>query len=49
MPTPLRNIRIPDPEWRAAQKVAETRGENLSKVVRDALARYVRRHSDPVG
>lgn len=43
--TPLRNVRISDDEWNAAKAVAASRNETLTKVVRDALARYVKRHS----
>lgn len=43
--TPLRNVRIADPLWLAARAVAESRGENLSDVIRAALERYVKRHS----
>lgn len=42
---PHRTIRVPDEEWRAAQEVARQRGETLSQVIRDALARYVKRRS----
>lgn len=47
MPTPLRNIRVADDLWKAAQAVATTRGESLSAVIIAALKRYVRRHQAP--
>jgi predicted HicB family RNase H-like nuclease len=43
LPTPLRNVRIPDDEWRAAKAAAEARGESLTNVIRAALRRYVAR------
>lgn len=42
--TPLRNVRVDDELWCAAREVAKVRGETLSDVVRDALARYVKRN-----
>lgn len=42
--TPLRSVRVEDELWTAAREVAKERGETLSDVVRDALARYVKRH-----
>lgn len=42
--TPLRNLRVPDDLWDAAQTVAAERGESLSDVLRAALQRYVKRH-----
>jgi hypothetical protein len=46
MPTPLRNVRIEDAIWEPALAVATKRGESLSKVMRDALVRYIRKYSD---
>lgn len=42
--TTLRNVRVADPLWAAARAVAESRGENLSDVIRAALKRYVKRY-----
>ena len=42
--TTLRNVRVADPLWQAAQAAAESRDENLSDVIRAALERYVKRH-----
>lgn len=44
-PMPVRGIRIPDQLWQDALAIATTRGDNLSAIVRDALARYVTRHT----
>lgn len=41
MPTPLRNIRIPNDLWRAAQAKADEEGTNVSEVLVAALRRYV--------
>jgi macrodomain Ter protein organizer (MatP/YcbG family) len=41
--TPRRSIRIPDDVWSAAQAKATERGDNLSEVIREALARYAKR------
>lgn len=43
MKTTIRGVRVPDPLWEAAQARAEERGDNLSAVIRAALARYVKR------
>jgi hypothetical protein len=40
--TPVRTVRVPDDEWRAAQDAARERGEVLSQVLRAALRRYVK-------
>ena len=45
-PTPLRNIRIDDELWNAAQAKAETEETNLSEVIRELLATWVRK-GDP--
>lgn len=42
MPTPLRNIRVPDDLWQQAKEKAEKDGTNLTEVLVAALARYVR-------
>ncbi len=39
--TPRRTIRIPDQLWHIAQTRADSRGENLSDIIRQALQRYV--------
>ena len=41
--TPLRNVRVSDELWQAAQAKAEERGETVSDVIRQALERYVAR------
>ncbi len=43
MPTPLRNVRIPDEVWDAAREKAEREGTTVTAVVLAALQRYVRR------
>jgi len=43
MRTPLRNIRVPDDLWDAARAKAESKGQDLSMVIRDFLRRYVAR------
>lgn len=40
--TPIRSVRIPDEEWRAAQARAAERGETVTDVIRRALRRYAR-------
>lgn len=51
MPEPIdnrdkvRTVRVPEPLWREAQAVADARDEPLSQVIREALRRYVMRHS----
>lgn len=47
--TPHRGFRIPDDLYRAAQEIAQERGETLSDVVRAALERYVKRNRRPQG
>lgn len=47
MATPIRTIRVADPLWDAASEIAGDREENVSELVRAALARYVRRHGSP--
>lgn len=43
MPTPLRNVRVPDEVWQAAQEKAERDGTTVSAVLLAALRRYVAR------
>lgn len=43
--TARRTIRIDDELWDAAQEAAEAAGVTVSDVIRDALARYVKRSS----
>jgi predicted transcriptional regulator len=43
-PRKMRTVRVEDELWTEAQRVAAERGETLSDVIRDALARYVKRH-----
>jgi predicted HicB family RNase H-like nuclease len=43
MPTPLRNLRVPDDLWRAAQEKAEREGTTVTAVLVAALTRYVKR------
>ena len=43
--TKLRNLRVEDDLWRSAREIAVRRGENLSDVMRAALAEYVAAHS----
>lgn len=41
--TTLRNIRVDDELWRAAQAKAEAEHRSVSEVVRELLARWVKR------
>lgn len=43
MPTPLRNVRVPDDLWFSALKKAdrEARDGGISEVIREALEAYV--------
>lgn len=41
---PARAVRVDDELWNAAMEAAAARGEYLSDVIREALARYVKRH-----
>lgn len=41
--TTLRNVRIDDDLWEAAQAKAEAEGRDVSKVVRELLGRWVKR------
>lgn len=43
--TTLRNVRVPDEIWGEARREADSRHENLSEVVREALVDYTRRTS----
>jgi hypothetical protein len=42
---PARAVRVEDELWDAAKAIAAERGEDLSAIMRDALRRYVKRHS----
>lgn len=44
--TPVRTIRVDPALWEAAQAVAALRGETVSSVIRAALVRYVKRHTN---
>lgn len=44
-PTTLRNVRVDDDLWSAAQTRAETEGTTVSDVIRAALETYVCHHS----
>lgn len=39
--TPVRNLRVPDEIWRAAQAKAETEGRTLTEVIVGYLRRYI--------
>jgi predicted DNA binding CopG/RHH family protein len=39
--TTRRTVRIEDGLWDAAKDKAESEGENLSRVIREALSRYI--------
>ena len=39
--TTIRGIRISDELWDAARRKAESEGRDLSKVIREALERYI--------
>lgn len=41
--TTLRNIRVDDELWQAVQAKAEAEGRSVSEVVRELLARWVKR------
>ena len=43
MPTPMHGIRISVALWSAAKTKANSRGENVTDVIRRALERYVKR------
>lgn len=42
MPTPLRNVRVPEDVWQAAMARAESEGTSVSAVVVAALRRYAK-------
>lgn len=44
--TTLRNVRVPQDLWDAALARAKANRTNLSEVIREALARYVREHRE---
>jgi hypothetical protein len=39
--TPVRNVRVPDGLWHAAQEKAAAEGRTLTEVILSALHRYV--------
>ena len=43
MPTPLRNLRVPDELWDAVRAKAEAEGTTVTAVIIAALQRYLRR------
>jgi antitoxin component of RelBE/YafQ-DinJ toxin-antitoxin module len=42
--TTLRNVRIDDTLWSAAQELAKQRGETVSAVIREKLQEYLHQH-----
>lgn len=47
--TPIRNVRVPDDLWHAAQAEADSRNETVSAAIIRALRNYTRhtaRHAD---
>ena len=42
---PARAVRVEDELWNAAKAIAAERGDDLSAIMRDALRRYVKRHT----
>lgn len=44
--TARRSIRVADYVWDAARALADSRGEDLSTVIRDSLAAYLERYGD---
>ncbi len=40
--TPRRTVRVPDEVWQPASRKARDSGENVSEVIRRALADYIR-------
>ncbi|GAB3867454.1 hypothetical protein GCM10028801_41510 [Nocardioides maradonensis] len=40
--TPIRTFRAPDEEWDLALRIAASRGETVTDVLRRALRRYIR-------
>lgn len=40
--TPRRTVRVPDDVWQPAARKARDNGENVSEVIRRALAAYLR-------
>jgi len=44
--TPLRAVRVADDLWSEAQRIARSRGESVSDIMRAALVRYVKRHGN---
>lgn len=43
MPTPLRNVRVPNDVWKAAQERAEAEGTTVSAAIVAFLIRYAKR------
>lgn len=41
--TPARAVRVPDDLWNAARAKADSRGDSLSQIIREALRRYVQK------
>ncbi|HPJ19607.1 MAG TPA: hypothetical protein PK635_10850 [Actinomycetota bacterium] len=39
---PMRSVRVPEDEWKAAQSRATERGETVTDVIRRALRRYAK-------
>lgn len=44
---PARPVRVEDELWDAAKEAASANGTTVSEVIRQALARYVKRHGAP--
>lgn len=42
MPTPLRNVRVPEDIWQAAKARAKTEGTTVTAVVVAALRKYAK-------
>ena len=42
--TPIRHVRIPDPEWQALQSAAEAEGLTAAIVIRQAVRKYLASH-----
>jgi predicted HicB family RNase H-like nuclease len=45
--TPVRNVRVPDGLWHAAQEKAAAEGKTLTEVILSALHRYVSAPAKP--
>ena len=46
--TKLRNVRVDDRLWAQAKRIAASRRETLSAVIKRALVEYVERHGEKV-